>query len=243
MVTAGSRTFLNSPLFCLIVARTPMRRTDGDRRCTRSRGSASRAPMVATAWDADLTAHRCPGNMNALELAKVLLDHGANPNARIQLQERAFNRDGAARTPPLITLGRHYLTYSGATPFYLAARNGDATYMRLLVERGADPKLPNVLGVTPLMVADALLNLRVSLSVRALMSAHAEDDRADSRKESRSTKCLIRSIADRRSAADSGSSYSKIVVTKYPRRPWISFNDRNKGSRLLFDSIMMTSNG
>jgi hypothetical protein len=29
------------------------------------------------------------------------------------------------------------------------------------------------------------------------------------------------------------------VVTKYPRRFWISFNDRNKGSRLLFESIMI----
>ena len=36
------------------------------------------------------------------------------------------------KNPPLIQLGRHYLTYIGATPFYLAAHNGDAPYMRLL---------------------------------------------------------------------------------------------------------------
>jgi hypothetical protein len=56
----------------------------------------------------------------------------------------------------LIRLGRHIITYAGATPFYLAARNGDAAYMRLLVKYGADPKLTNVLGVTPLMVAAGL---------------------------------------------------------------------------------------
>ena len=60
------------------------------------------------------------------------------------------------RNPPLIQLGRHYLTYVGATPFYVAAHNGDAPYMRLLAEHGADPKMPNVLGITPLMVAAGL---------------------------------------------------------------------------------------
>jgi ankyrin repeat protein len=96
------------------------------------------------------------GNMTALELAKVLLEHGANPNARITLQERPFTREGTCRNPNLIPLGRHYLTFSGATPFYLAARNGDAPYMRLLAEHGADPKLTNVLGITPLIVAAGL---------------------------------------------------------------------------------------
>ena len=71
------------------------------------------------------------------------------------------------------------------------------------------------------------------------MLAYAEHDRADSPKESRSITCLILPIADRRYAADSGSSCSSIVVTKYPRRSWISFNVRNKGSRLLFESIMI----
>ena len=60
------------------------------------------------------------------------------------------------KNPPLIQLGRHYLTYIGATPFYIAAHNGDAPYMRLLAEHGADPKMPNVLGVTPLITAAGL---------------------------------------------------------------------------------------
>jgi ankyrin repeat protein len=97
------------------------------------------------------------GNMTALELAKALLEHGANPNVRIDYKERPFNQEGGVcRNPPLIRLGRHYLTFSGATPFYLAARNGDAPYMRLLAEHGADPKLPTVLGVTPLIAAAGL---------------------------------------------------------------------------------------
>jgi ankyrin repeat protein len=96
------------------------------------------------------------GEMSALELAKLLLEHGANPNARITLAERPFTREGVCRNPGLIVLGRHYLTFSGATPFYLAARNGDAPYMRLLADHGADPKSTNVLGITPLIVAAGL---------------------------------------------------------------------------------------
>ena len=97
------------------------------------------------------------GNLTAIELAKKLLEKGANPNARIAWQDKKFDKEGGTmKNPPLIQLGRHYLTYIGATPFYIAAHNGDAPYMRLLSEHGADAKLPNVLGVTPLIAASGL---------------------------------------------------------------------------------------
>jgi ankyrin repeat protein len=97
------------------------------------------------------------GGVTSLELAKALLEHGANPNARIEWQEKKFDKEGGTtRNPPLITLGRHYLTYVGATPFYLAAHNGDAPYMRLLADHGADPKMANVVGITPLIAAAGL---------------------------------------------------------------------------------------
>ncbi len=97
------------------------------------------------------------GNMTPLELAKKLLEKGANPNVRISWEEKKFDKEGGTmKNPPLIQLGRHYLTYVGATPFYVAAHNGDAPYMRLLAEHGADPKLTNALGVTPLITASGL---------------------------------------------------------------------------------------
>jgi ankyrin repeat protein len=40
----------------------------------------------------------------------------------------------------------------GATPFMRAARRGDLTLMRLLVETGADPRLVQKSGTTPLML-------------------------------------------------------------------------------------------
>jgi ankyrin repeat protein len=97
------------------------------------------------------------GNMTAIELAKALLEHGANPNVRIEWKENTFGKEGGtAKNPPNIQLGRHLLAYAGATPFYVAAKNGDAPYMRLLAEHGADPKMPTRAGVSPLMVAAGL---------------------------------------------------------------------------------------
>lgn len=79
------------------------------------------------------------GHMDSLALAKVLLAHGANPNAR-QKKEPA---DGA----------RNVLNRIGATPFLLAAKAGDTDYMRVLVAGGADPKAPTDEHATPLMAA------------------------------------------------------------------------------------------
>ncbi|HEX6324077.1 MAG TPA: ankyrin repeat domain-containing protein [Vicinamibacterales bacterium] len=97
------------------------------------------------------------GKVTAIQLAQKLLEHGANPNTRVEWNEPRFGKEGGtARNPPNIRLGRHLLTYRGATPFYVAAKNGDVELMRLLVEFKADPKMPNLTGITPLMVAAGL---------------------------------------------------------------------------------------
>ena len=97
------------------------------------------------------------GTLTAIELAAKLLEHGANPNVRIDWQEPTFGKEGGtARNPPNIKLGRHLLSYVGATPFYVAAKNGDAPLMRLLADHGANPTMTTKAGITPLMVASGL---------------------------------------------------------------------------------------
>ena len=87
------------------------------------------------------------GKVDSLDLAKALLKHGANPNSRIDWKEARFGKEGGtAKNPPNIDLGRHYLSYVGATPFYVAAKNGDAPLMRVLAAAGADPKMANESG-------------------------------------------------------------------------------------------------
>jgi ankyrin repeat protein len=99
---------------------------------------------------------RPSGTLSHLDMARMLLAKGADPNAAITWGDRRFNTGGLARNPPNLAIGRHYLTYEDATPFYLAARNGDAPMMRVLAEAGADPTRPNRFGVTPLMGAACL---------------------------------------------------------------------------------------
>jgi uncharacterized protein len=108
-------------------------------------GNALTAPPVRT------------GEITELQLTRKLLEHGADPNVRISWRERRFDKGGGAVTnPPGIQLGRHILTYVGATPYWLAANNGDPALMQLLLDFGADPSIPNRFGVTPLMVAAGL---------------------------------------------------------------------------------------
>jgi ankyrin repeat protein len=78
------------------------------------------------------------GNVDSLTLVRKLKAHGADVNARV------------TRRP---NVGVTALNFVGATPFFMAARGGDTELMRLLVELGADPLLPNEDGTTPLMAA------------------------------------------------------------------------------------------
>ena len=78
----------------------------------------------------------------ALDLIKLMLKNGANPNA--QLKSPTLYR---AHTPGEPTLGE------GATPLMRAAKNGDAAAMRLLLDNGADPALPQKNHTTALMMA------------------------------------------------------------------------------------------
>jgi len=81
-----------------------------------------------------------------LELIQMLLERGANPNARLMKRVwfRALPNDSTWVDPV------------GGTPFWRAAQAVDVPAMRLLIKGGADPKLPTFEGVTPLMVASGL---------------------------------------------------------------------------------------
>jgi ankyrin repeat protein len=81
------------------------------------------------------------GNLSSLELAKRLVEYGADVNAR------------ETREPNSDMEGRNSLNRYGATAFFLAAKSCDVPLMRVLLGLGADPFVGNVDGDTPLMVA------------------------------------------------------------------------------------------
>ena len=78
-----------------------------------------------------------------LDLMTALIDKKADVNAPVgeKLWFRSFTNDYTWVDP------------SGATPFWRAAQSGDIAAMKLLVARGANPKLANKAGETPLHAA------------------------------------------------------------------------------------------
>jgi len=80
--------------------------------------------------------------MDHLEFIKLLLDKGANVNARLK---------DSTETRTVFT--NQWLDENGATAFLRASQSGDVELMKLLLARGADPKINTVLNVSPLAVA------------------------------------------------------------------------------------------
>ena len=81
-------------------------------------------------------------DLDSLAYITLLIDKGANVNARI-----------TESTETRTVFTNQWLNEEGATAFLRAAQSGDLALLKLLVARGADPKINTKLGVTPLAAA------------------------------------------------------------------------------------------
>jgi ankyrin repeat protein len=84
------------------------------------------------------------GRLSSLEFVREIVKRGANVNFRLP--------KGAPRYPATSST----IASEGATPMLFAADRSDVPLMRLLLELGADPLVPNVNNTTPLMAAAGL---------------------------------------------------------------------------------------
>jgi len=84
------------------------------------------------------------GRLTSLEFVREIVKRGANVNLRLD--------KGSPKVPN--TSSR--IGSEGATAFLFAADRSDVPLMRLLLELGADPLLPNFNNTTPLMMAAGL---------------------------------------------------------------------------------------
>ena len=82
------------------------------------------------------------GDMDHLDFIKLLIDKGANVNARMK---------DSTETRTVFT--NQWLDENGATAFLRASQSGDVVLMKLLLAHGADPKIDTTFHVSALQVA------------------------------------------------------------------------------------------
>lgn len=93
----------------------------------------------------ETTAIPGPNTDGVFDFIRLLLDRGANPNARIAQDTEIHQGMTAA-----------WLKEAGATPLLRAALCGDLAVVRLLLAHKADPKIPTFDHTTPLMTASGV---------------------------------------------------------------------------------------
>jgi uncharacterized protein len=123
--------------------------------------------MHTLPWLPGRPAPKRSDSLDSVELATILLDRGADPNARLKgpiLQRYLTTGD--------VALG------SGATPFMRAAKSGDMVMMGLLLKRGADPLLRQTNYTTALILA-AGLGFRDNLLDERAVDVGTEQDAID----------------------------------------------------------------
>jgi ankyrin repeat protein len=82
--------------------------------------------------------------LSSLDLIKILLAKGSEVNFQLKAQQPYRTK---------LDRGTDGMLGAGTTPLLRAAKAGDHVVMKLLLEKGADAKLANRNGVTPLMAA------------------------------------------------------------------------------------------
>jgi ankyrin repeat protein len=110
---------------------TPLHMLPGVRKPDSSDGSDGAAPLGA-------------GRLSSLDFVREIVKRGANVNLRLP-----------KGTPKMPATSSRVAT-EGATPMLFAADRSDVPLMRLLIELGADPLIPNFNNTTPLMAAAGL---------------------------------------------------------------------------------------
>jgi ankyrin repeat protein len=105
-------------------------------------------------------------SIDAVEMARVLLRRGANPNAQLQSaiigRHTAYQGDGS--------MG------AGTTALARAAKSGDVPMMKVLLDGGADPRITQKDGTTVAMIATSARGQRMYAATASVGTPATEED-------------------------------------------------------------------
>jgi ankyrin repeat protein len=90
---------------------------------------------------------RPTGTIDSIDLAKALVAHGADINARLEWKN--LNYIPTQMAIPVVSL----TTYVGGTPLLVASKFADVEMVRFLLANGADANIPTIQNMTPLLAA------------------------------------------------------------------------------------------
>ncbi|MCP5145811.1 MAG: ankyrin repeat domain-containing protein [Gammaproteobacteria bacterium] len=99
-------------------------------------------------------------SLTALDIARKLLQAGVNVNPQLLMHRPGRGGNSGRFTDDPLT--------TGATPLLVAAMSHDVDAVKLLLEFGAEVDRPNIMGLTPLMVASGM-----ATSVRDVRGNHS----------------------------------------------------------------------
>jgi ankyrin repeat protein len=170
-----------------------------------------------------------PATVSAsVEMAKMLLARGADPNARLsgRILKRVYNA-GDGR------LGK------GATPYMRAARSGDVPLMRLLLEHGADPSLRQENGNTPLLLSSGL-GFRGAIGGTEQMALEAIrfslEHGADINEVNAAGDTAVH-IAATTNFAESGTAAGSLAIVRFLADRGAKLDVHNKQGRTALESV------
>ena len=161
--------------------------------------------------------------LSAVDLATILLAHGANPNA--SLKSATLNR---AHTPGDGNLGE------GTTPLMRAAKNGDTAALHVLMTHGAELSLKQKNGTTALMLASGVGRGQGVFAKDYATEAQLLD----------AVKFLVESGAEVNAANDSGQTALHIAaqasdgIVKYLAEHGANLDAKDKQGRTALDIAM-----
>ena len=132
----------------------------------------ARAPQRRVANQFVDATGRDRSQLDGLELMRMLLERGANPNARTEpvpiVHERWTDKEIFSAGRPLMD---NRVNLGGATPYVLAAQAADVEAMRVLAAHGADERLATYANNTAVMLAAGVGHVEGSRRFRSEQDA------------------------------------------------------------------------